>query len=375
MVLVSQAVEDQKLLYLGKLKVGDFAKSKRINRSEIRRILVRVPNWVGDAVMAFPALEALRENFPGSTIAILTKPPLMPLYEDHPSVEEVIPFKKTMGYPGALLSVLSVAVGLRRYKFDLAVLFQNAFEAALLAWLAGIPNRLGYNRDGRGVLLSHAVPVKKGGSLHQVEYYLGILHAMNWRAESRDPRLHIHDEYIGSSRSLLRSCGIEESDFLLGIGPGAAYGPSKRWSSTGFAAVADMAAERWGAKVAVLGSENERSIAEAVILAMKFPAVNLCGKTNLAEAAAVIGRCGAFVTNDSGLMHMAAAMDVPMVAVFGSTDPIATGPRSRKARVVRHPISCSPCLRIDCSDGYRCLDSIQPHEVWRELEGLRKEPN
>ncbi|PKN66820.1 MAG: lipopolysaccharide heptosyltransferase II [Deltaproteobacteria bacterium HGW-Deltaproteobacteria-15] len=338
-----------------------------IDRSKIRRVLVRAPNWVGDAIMALPSLEALKENLPGSSVVVLAKPWVIPVFENHPCVDSVLHYRKDVPYPRALLRIMSTASELRRLKFDLAFLLQNAFEAALLAWLAGIPYRLGYNTDGRSLLLSHPVPKEKDRQGHQVEYYMGILKSMNWRVEPRDPRLHVNGSKVSAARSLLLSYGIKRDDFLLGMAPGATYGPAKRWPPEKFAAVADMAAEKWGAKVVVMGSGNEQTIGDAVVLAMRSPALNLCGKTSLGEAAAVIQQCRAFLTNDSGLMHLAAALDVPTVAVFGSTDPTATGPRSEKARVVRHPMECSPCLKPECPEGCPCLKSIQPDEVWKEL--------
>lgn len=320
--------------------------------------------------MAMPALEALKENLPGSAVHVLAKPWVAPLFVNHPAVDTVIPYRKEGSQPRALLQVLGTALQLRRWRFDLAVLFQNAFEAALLAWLAAIPVRLGYDTDGRRLLLSHPVPRPRAKYGHQVEYYLGILRGVNWRADSRDPRVHLNSNGTCNARSLLLSHGLREEDFLLGLAPGATYGPAKRWPPERFAAVADMAAGKWDAKAVVLGSAGERGIGDEVARAMKGSAVNLCGETGLDEAAAVIGRCRVFLSNDSGLMHLAAALDVPTVAVFGSTDPVATGPRGRKARMVNHPLDCSPCLKPDCADGCRCLRSIEPMEVWRELESL-----
>ena len=346
-----------------------------IDKSKIHRVLVRAPNWVGDAVMSLPALEALKENLPRSTVAVLAKPWVIPLLESHPSVDRAIPYEKRGAYPGALGDMLRTASEMKSLGFDLAVLFPNSFESALLAWLARIPYRLGYGTDGRGLLLSHAVPMSRkrmrNHAIHQVEYYLGILEGVEWKAESKDPRLFLSDAVIGSARSLLRTQGVRDTDYLLGLSPGAAFGPAKRWSAEGFAKVADLASEKWGARVVILGSGSEREIGEEVIGRMKHPALNLCGRTGLGQAVAIIGQCHGFVTNDSGLMHVAAALNVPTVAVFGSTNPVATGPRSPRAKVVRNPVSCSPCLKAECADGYRCLVSIQPSQVWRELEELR----
>jgi len=165
---------------------------------------------------------------------------------------------------------------------------------------------------------------------------------------------------------------MKEGDFLLGLSPGAIFGPAKRWPAERFAAIGDWSVERWGAKVLVLGSKAEKDICMTVCKSMKHPSVNLCGTTTLGEAMALIKSCHFFVSNDSGLMHVAAALDVPMVAIFGSTNPDATGPRSRKARIVRRQTDCSPCLKPDCPVGYHCLQAIEPDDVWNEMVILRE---
>jgi heptosyltransferase-2 len=136
--------------------------------------------------------------------------------------------------------------------------------------------------------------------------------------------------------------------------------------------VGDIAAERRGAKVLVMGSVKEGGICRAVASAMSGPVVNLCGETSLGVAMAVIERCSMFVTNDSGLMHLAAALGVPTVAVFGSTDPVATGPRGSHTRIVRRPVDCAPCFQATCPRDFRCMKAIEPIDVWNEMETLRK---
>ena len=343
-----------------------------IDKTRIRRILIRSTNWVGDVVMTLPALEAVRANFPAATLSVLARPWVMPLLENHPAVNEVIPFTKGKGFLSDLLEITRVAGAIRRRGYDLAILFQNAFEAALLATLGGIGIRIGYNTDGRRLLLSHAV-IRDREILrqHQVEYYLGILRAFGWEAPSKDPSLHVAEKDMRAARTILSSHGIEEGDFVVGLSPGAIYGPAKRWPIERFALIGDRAAERWGARVLVMGSQTEKSLGENLGRLMKHHPVNLCGSTTLGEAMALIKRCRLFVSNDSGLMHVAAALRVPTVAVFGSTDPVATGPRGDRARIVRRPIACSPCLRPECPTDYRCMLSIGAEEVWKEMEDLR----
>jgi heptosyltransferase-2 len=345
-----------------------------IDKSKIHRILIRVTNWVGDAVMSMPAFEAVRENFPESHITVLARPWVAPLYKSHPAVNEVLPYNRGCGFLKDSSEFLRVIRLIRALHFDMAVLFQNAFEAALIARLGGIKIRVGYNTDGRGFLLSHSVVRgKEVLKLHQVEYYLTLLRAIGWDAPTRDPVLRADPEAVARVRSLLSSKGIEDKDLLVGLSPGAAYGPAKRWPVERFAAIGDRAIKDWGAKVVVVGNEKEKDLGETLISATSPGAVNFCGMTGLGDALALIKRCRLFVSNDSGLMHVAAALNVPTVAIFGSTDPVATGPRGKNARIVKKDMECSPCLRPECPVGYRCLLSVQPDDVWRAMEELRAE--
>ena len=343
-----------------------------IDRSKIGRILVRATNWVGDMVISLPALEAIKENFPKSSLVVLARPWVIPLIENHPAVDQVIPLRKGRGYFADIIEVIRVAGLIRSMRFDLAILLQNAFEAALLTYLGGVRLRIGYNTDCRGFLLSHSV-IRDENILkaHQVEYYLGILRAMGWEAETKDPYLFVGDRDMESIRSILLSKGIQQDDLLVGLSPGAIYGPAKRWPAERFATVGDWATERWGAKVLILGSQAEQNIGRSVSQSMKHTPLNFCGMTSLGETMALIKRCHFFVTNDSGLMHVAAALGRPMVAVFGSTDPTATGPRSEKARIVKHDVACAPCFKPKCPTDFRCMFEIKPDEVWAEMEILK----
>jgi heptosyltransferase-2 len=287
-------------------------------------------------------------------------------------VDEIIPYNKGGGPFAGLSDLIHATAGIRRGRFDLAVLFQNAFEAALLARLGGIRYRVGYAVDGRGFLLTH--PVRRKEHVlgpHQVEYYLSILRAMGWQVRLRDPRLYLDDARLRQGDRILKSRGFGAEDFLVGLGPGAIYGEAKRWPPDRFATIGDWAAQRWNARVLVFGSTTEQEICRDLCRSMENEPLNLCGRTSLGEAMATISRCSLFVTNDSGLMHIAVAVGVPTVAVFGSTDPAATGPRGPLTRVVRHDHDCAPCLQRECSRGYVCLLGIEPDEVWEAMVSLK----
>ncbi len=351
-----------------------FYRNKSIKKAQVNRILIRATNWVGDAIMTLPALEAVRENFPHGHITVLAKPWVAPLYESHPAVDGVMVLDKGHTRGSALFEVMKTARRIRKERFDLAILFQNAIEAALLAFLGRVPFRVGYRTDGRGLLLTHGVARADGVlTMHQVGYYCAIMRAMGWSAEDRDPVLHMGNGVREQADEILKSSGVDSLDYLVGLSPGAVFGSAKRWPPERFARIGDWAAERWGAKVIVFGSSGEKAIGDRVCAAMKHEVLNLCGKTSLKGAMGVMSLCRFFVTNDSGLMHMASALGLPTVAVFGSTDHVTTGPRSPKSRIVRRATSCAPCLKPECPTDYRCMLEITPESVWETMEGLRRE--
>jgi len=324
---------------------------------EFRRILVRASNWVGDAVMCVPALQALRERFPQAYIAILARPWVADLYAREPFCDELIPYNLPRGTKGLYKKWL-FARRLSKYAFDCAILLPNAFEAAALARIAGIPARIGYSREGRGWLLTHPIPIPNRGETppHQRFYYLELL-----------KRATLIREY--SDNDPIRLSGwanIPVQEGKIGVSPGAAYGGAKRWIPERFAAAAvSIARERQGS-VAVFGSKDEFPICEIVRRNVELAGVqckNFAGATTLAEFIMLAASCEVFVTNDSGPMHIASALGVPTVAVFGATDEFATGPTGEHSRVVRVPVECSPCLRRECPIDHRCMTAVSADAV------------
>jgi heptosyltransferase-2 len=293
------------------------------------------------------------------------------LFDAHPAVHDVLVLDKGKGRMRDLLEVIDASGRAKKRRFDMAVFFQNAFEAAFIAALARIPVRVGYATDSRGFLLTH--PIAKAdphSGRHQVEYYLDIVRSLGWTGLSRKPRLFVTPEDLKKAEATLETLGISLGETILGMAPGAAFGPAKRWPAERFAKVADKAVEEWDARVLIFGSNGDRESCNDVASAMEARLFNLCGKTDLGEAVALISRCSMFVTNDSGLMHVASALDVPTVAIFGSTNHVATGPISNKARVVRSQVECHPCLKPECPEDFRCMLRIFPGEVFAELKQL-----
>ena len=333
---------------------------------------MRATNWLGDAVMSLPAIREIRHIFPHAHIAVIARPWVADLYARESSIDRVIPYTAQKGWRAKR----SFAASLRREHFDAAILLQNAFDAALITWMAGIPERIGYNRDGRGLLLTQAIPVPEPGDIprHERFYYLELLRraAMMERFPTGDAiRLEGLVASTAAGREHLARLGVEGA--AVGISPGAAYGNAKRWYPERFAAVA----QRLGPSTALLfGSQGERALCETVAETLRAagrPVHNLAGETSLREFIDLAAACQLFLTNDSGAMHVASALGVPTVAVFGATDDTTTGPTGPLARVVREHAECSPCLLRECPIDHRCMTAVTVErtaavalELWKE---------
>ena len=329
-----------------------------------RNILVRSTNWIGDAVMTTPALRTVRRNFPEARITLLALPWVADIFAACPHIDRIFIYDKQGRHRG-LRGRLRLAAELRAEHFDLAILLQNAFEAALVTLLARIPARAGYTTDGRGLLLTHGVRRAPDiGSRHQVAYYQEMLAGLGLRRGPDELELFLSPAAVETAAKLLGQSGGRPRP-IIGLNPGAAYGPAKRWPSAKYAALAAWLAAATGGLIVVFGTKADQAAAAEISAAVQGQVVlDLTGRTSLAEAAACIARCAVFVTNDSGLMHVAAALNTPLAAVFGSTDHIATGPFSRRSVVIRHPLPCSPCLKTHCPQGHlRCMDLVSVEET------------
>ena len=345
---------------------------KAIYPDRIKTLLVRGTNWVGDAVMSVPALRELRRKFANAHIVLLVRPWVKDVYAATDFVDEILVYDKAGNHHG-LSGMRRLVRELKSRKFDMAVLLQNAFEAASIAFLARIPIRLGYARDARSLLLTHAIPIDPTvHRSHQAYYYLGILSGAGlldehpWKQKNYhldSIRLGVCESDASAARELLRARGVAGDAPIVGINPGASYGGAKRWPAQRFASVADAVATEFGACIVIFGATKELPIAQQVADAMASPAVVLAGMTTLGQLMGLIKECRLFITNDSGPMHLAAALGVPQLAIFGSTSEIATGPLSASARVIKCKVDCNPCFLRECPIDFRCMLGISVQEV------------
>lgn len=340
----------------------------KLPQEGINKILIRGTNWIGDAILTLPAVASVRATYPKAHIAILVKPLVADVYSLFSDVDEVIIYEHKFDTP---TGVLRLARNLKKEKFDLAILLQNAIEAAIIALAAGIPHRAGYDSDGRGLLLTHRVRRTKAIKMvHQVDYYLEMVQALGCVAVHREMNLRAKINF-SDARDVLRKFLPESTQKdVIGIAPGATYGAAKRWFPDRFAEVADKIAGRFGTQGIILGGKADRETAREVQEKAKVELINLAGKTNLREAIYLISACRLLISNDSGLMHIAGALGIPTIAIFGSTNPVTTSPVGKRSVVVRKEISCSPCLKKTCPTDFRCMKEISVDDVFNVAKNL-----
>lgn len=326
------------------------------------KLLVRATNWIGDAVMSLPALAAVRGRWPSAEISVLARAPVAELYRGQGIADRLI----VIDHPGrhsGWLGRARLARELRRERFDVALLLQNAFEAAWLAWRARIPVRIGYNRDGRGFLLTRAADVPQPGEVptHETYYYLELLRRVGW-IERLEPvteiRLSVDAAACTRAEELLRRAGARVGAKRIALAPGASYGMAKCWPAARYATLADRWIADFDADVVLFGTAAERGVAQRIMRTMRHRAVSLVGETRAADLPALLAQCHLFLGNDSGAMHVAAAVGLPGVAVFGPTDASGTAPLAPDFRLVQQPVSCSPCFLRHCPVDHRCMTRI-----------------
>ena len=331
------------------------------------KILVRATNWVGDAIMALPALRAVRGRFPEAEIAILARPYVADIYRDQQVCDRLIAYEPREKHSG-IIGRQRLAVELRALKFDVALLLQNAFDAAWLARRAGIPERIGYARDGRSFLLTKAIPVPKSGEIppHERFYYLELVRRAGWidsLANESFIKLNVSEQSCRTAAEFLVQSGARPGSLRIAIGAGAAYGSAKCWPPSRFAELANRLQSQTDADVILFGTAAEAAVTRAISSELRRPPVDLTEKTAIADLPALLSQCHLFVGNDSGAMHVAAAAGLPVVAVFGPTDPFATAPVTPHFTIVQQKPYCSPCFLRHCPTDHRCMHAITPDMV------------
>ncbi len=317
--------------------------------------------------MSVPALRELRRMLPAANITLVSKPGTADIFLDADFTDEVLIYDRS-GFASKWNQVREW----QQRKFDLAVLFQNAFEAAVIAFLARVPIRIGYDTERRGALLSHSfrLPGWKN-ERHESFYYLKIVAELDrltrgtpsLEGVAPDFTLSVSESRKRNARQILPEHGTRKGEPLALLCPGSINSRAKRWPADRYAALADQLIKS-GANVALIGSPAELDVSRQVCERAVYQPIMLTGKTTVADATAIISIADVLITNDTGPAHIGAALNTPTLAIFGPTNPLTTYPLSRNAEIIRHPPECAPCMLRDCPIDHRCMTAITVEEVF-----------
>lgn len=341
------------------------------NRKDYKRILIVRTDRVGDVILSTPVIKALRDANPFSYIAMMVRPYTKVIVEGNPYLDEIIIYDKG-GKEKSWFGSLKFAFELRKKKFDLAVVLNPANRNNLIPFLAGIPKRVGYNRK-LGFLLTHRIKDRKHeGKKHEIEYNLDLVRYLGIEPQDKSTFMPIHPESQKWVEDIFRKENIKPTDKLVVLNP-AASDNSKMWPAERYAAVGEKLAKE-SYKIVILGGPGDREIAQQVMSRMQSPFINMVGNNNISQAASLLKRCSLFISTDTGPMHIAASVGVPIVAIFGRNQPglsaVRWGPANKNSRVLHKDVGCDECLAHNCKKGFLCLKAITVEDVLAAAESL-----
>ena len=336
--------------------------------TEIKKIFARGTNWVGDAVMTIPALRELRRVFPSAEITLFTRSWARGIFEDAEFIDEILTFEKSESKTG---DVFGQAKIIREGSFDLAVLFPNSFESALVAKLGKVLYRFGYAKDARGFLLTDAIKIPEWkNERHEVYYYLNLIAEIERKffgtekVSLTEPKtdLRVSEARKTEARKILQANGVDLSRRTIALGVGSTNSRAKRWQTEGYAELNDRIQTELNANVILVGAENESEISREVFEKSNVKPIILTGKTDLAEAVAILSEIDLLISNDMGLAHIAPAVGTKTLVIFGPTNELTTKPIG--AEIIRRNVECAPCMLRDCPIDHRCMTRISAGEVF-----------
>lgn len=331
-----------------------------------KNIIVRMPNWVGDLVMATPLLYDLRKYYPDARITAMCQSNVAALLEKDVNINEVLSFRKPSGWlHGQHRDIIHP---LRYGKYDLGILTTNSFSSAWWFWLGNVKNRIGYAANCRSFLLNKAVPFPQDKEQqHLVITYKMLLVPLGIPVSDTPLHLTVTDEEMESAKNTLKKHdAIVGEHIIIGINPGAAYGSAKCWLPERFAHLTKRLCENPNVKIVYFGDHNGAPLVNDICKDQSKCVINLAGKTSLRELIALIANCTVMLSNDSGPMHISAALKTPLVALFGSTSDVKTGPYQHGTVIHKH-VECSPCFQRTCPIDFRCMTKIEVDEVCNEI--------
>lgn len=337
--------------------------------SEISNIVIRGANWIGDAVMTLPAIQALREAFPHANISILSPERNADVFRAQSAINEVIAFE-TDG--AAYTRARRQAKLIRERGFEVGIVLPNSFESALALALANIPHRIGYATDFRKALMTKAVPTPHWKrKRHESFYYLALIaEAFGTPMQNEAPKMlySVPESAVAAGFELLAQYGRRPDAPLIAIGPGSTNSAAKRWPAQYFGRLCTLIARSYDVDFVLLGSSGDAAAAIETSASTDVKVIDLVGKTNLAEAIGILSAAAAFISNDMGLAHLGGAIGIPTAVIFGPTDDRTTRPLGAKVRIIREPVECSPCMLRNCPIDHRCMTRLLPERVFEEIK-------
>jgi heptosyltransferase-2 len=343
------------------------------------KIIVRGANWIGDAVMSIPALRALRRTFPDANITLYTKAWAEGIFQDADFIDRIL---RVEAVGSGIRDAIREARRVKQGGYDLALLFTNSFQTAVVARLAGVKQRIGYSREGRGILLTDPIrPPASHDEKHQSFYYMNLVNQLSRRhgyevetaPESGDELLPVTKERRERAWSKLIDAGVDPSKPTIGLGVGSTNSAAKRWGSAKYAELSELIANHIDSNIVMLGSKDEMDVASQVGALSKTDLIDLTGATDLSTATAILSEIDIFVSNDMGLAHISAAVGTNTLVVFGPTNDVTTRPLGLNASIVRHPVECSPCMLRECPIDHRCMTRVEANVVFRKAMEMLNE--
>ena len=338
-----------------------------------QKIIIRMPNWLGDLVMATPVLEDVRRHWPNAEITAMCQSNVAGLLKEDPNIDEVFSFQR----PNRWLHRIhqkDIIDPIRMGKYDLGILLTNSLSSAWWFWRGNVKKILGYQANVRKRLLCKRPPFPQNiEKQHLVITYKNLLESLGIPLSNTAPHLYVSKEEEDTAKELLRNYGITDKHHLIGINPGAAFGTAKCWLPERFKQVTEKLLEDPNVRILYFGDRIGAPLVNEICADMPETVIDLAGKTNLRELMALIKECNVFLTNDSGPMHIAAALGTPLVALFGSTSDIKTGPYNLKGKVIHKHVECSPCYKRVCPIDFRCMKRIEVDEVTQAIRQTLKE--
>ncbi len=337
---------------------------KSLEKLNPKSIIVRMPNWLGDLVMATPILVDLRKRFPEAEITAMCQSNVAPLLENDPAVDELFKVERGKGFLRRI-GERNIVAKLKNGNYNLGILLTNSFSSAWRFWQGNVKNTLGYRADGRSLFLSHPVSFsEKKKEQHLVVTYKELLVPLGIPISDTMPRLALTDEEIKGAWEFVKPFDITPDAKVIGINPGAAYGTAKCWLPDRFQEVAKKLIDADPSHaILFFGDSSHKELIGNICSGLSKRVINLAGKTNLREFLALVKICSVFLTNDSGPMHIADSLDIPLVALFGSTSPVVTGPYRQSQNIIQKKVPCSPCFKRVCPIDFPCMKSIGVDEV------------